>query len=54
MFCYRKNYNIFDIINEELMEHDEYDSIKDSLEIFKEYKTMASIVELNQNNEDEW
>lgn len=48
------NYKVFDIIDEELRDHEEYEAIKDSLEIFKRYKSMASSVEINQTNEDEW
>lgn len=48
------NYKVFDIIDEELRDHEEYDAIKDSLEIFKRYKSMASTVEINQTNEDKW
>jgi DNA replication ATP-dependent helicase Dna2 len=49
------NYKVFDIIDEELRNHEEYDAIKDSLEIFKRYKSMASTIEINQTNEDdEW
>lgn len=48
------NYKVFDIIDEELRNHEEYEAIKDSLEIFKRYKSMASTVEINQTNEDEW
>jgi DNA replication ATP-dependent helicase Dna2 len=48
------NYKVFDIIDEELRDHEEYEAIKDSLEIFKRYKSMASTVEINQSNEDEW
>lgn len=48
------NYKVFDIIDEELMEHKEYNAIKDSLDIFKRYKAMASIVEINQTDDLEW
>lgn len=48
------NYKVFDIIDEELRNHEEYEAIKDSLEIFKRYKSMASTEEINQTNEDEW
>lgn len=48
------NYKVFDIIDEELKDQEEYRAIKDSLEIFKRYKSMASTVEINQTNEDEW
>jgi len=48
------NYKVFDIIDDELRDHEEYKAIKDSLEIFKRYKTMASIVEINQTDNLEW
>jgi DNA replication ATP-dependent helicase Dna2 len=48
------NYKVFDIIDEELRKHEEYEAIMDSLEIFKRYKSMASTVEINQTNENEW
>lgn len=48
------NYKVFDIIDEELRENEEYDEIKDSLDVFKRYKAMASIVEIKQTDETEW
>ncbi|MBK6610446.1 MAG: hypothetical protein IPG29_05920 [Sphingobacteriales bacterium] len=48
------NYKVFDIIDEDLKDHEEYDEIKDSLDVFKRYKSMASIVEINQTDDDEW
>lgn len=48
------NYKVFDIIDEELKDHEVYDEIKDSLVIFKRYKAMAPIVEINQSNDTEW
>lgn len=48
------NYKVFDIIDEELKDHEEYHAIKDSLEVFKRYKVMASTVEINQTDETEW
>lgn len=48
------NYKVFDIIDNELKEHEQYHAIKDSLELFKRYKAMASIVEINQNDNSEW
>jgi superfamily I DNA and/or RNA helicase len=44
------NYKVFDIIDEKLRDHEEYESIKDSLDIFKRYKAMASIVTINQTD----
>ncbi|HET7118047.1 MAG TPA: AAA domain-containing protein [Hanamia sp.] len=48
------NYKVFDIIDEELRDHEEYHAIKNSLDVFKRYKAMASTVEINQTDEDEW
>ena len=48
------NYKVFDIIDEELKEHEEYNDIKDNLAVFKRYKAMSSIVELNQTDDTEW
>jgi len=48
------NYKVFDIIDEELRLHQEYEEIKDSLDVFKRYKAMASTVEKNQRDESEW
>lgn len=48
------NYKVFDIIDEDLRFHKEYDEIKDSLAVFKRYKGMASIVEINQTNDADW
>ena len=48
------NYKVFDIIDEELRDHAEYHEIKNSLEVFKRYKAMASTVEINQTDNTEW
>jgi DNA replication ATP-dependent helicase Dna2 len=48
------NYKVFDIIDDELSDHEEYEEIKDSLDIFKRYKLMASTVEINQTDDNEW
>jgi hypothetical protein len=48
------NYKVFDIIDEELREHEEYEAIKNSLEIFKRYKAMASTIEINETDNPEW
>lgn len=48
------NYKVFDIIDEELEDHEEYKNIKDSLEVFKRYMAMASTVEINQTDNTEW
>lgn len=48
------NYKVFDIIDHELKEQKEYEEIKESLNIFKRYKAMASKVEINQIDNPEW
>lgn len=48
------NYKVFDIIDDELRDHEEYEEIKYSLDVFKRYKMMASIVEINQTDDNEW
>lgn len=48
------NYKVFDIIDEELREHGEYQEIKDSLDIFKHYFSLSSKLEINQTDETEW
>ena len=45
---------MFDIIDEELKVHEEYQEIKDSLDVFKRYKTLSFIVEITQTDEMEW
>ena len=48
------NYKVFDIIDDELRGHEEYNEIKNSLEVFKRYKAMASKVEINQTDNPVW
>lgn len=48
------NYKVFNIIDEELKEHEEYQEIKDSLDVFKRYYALASKVEITQTDETEW
>jgi DNA replication ATP-dependent helicase Dna2 len=48
------NYKVFDIIDEELNDHEEYQDIKDSLDIFKLYFSLSTKIEINQTDEDEW
>lgn len=48
------NYKVFDIIDEELIEHNEYEYIKDSLNIFKRYYSLSSKVEINQIDDLDW
>jgi DNA replication ATP-dependent helicase Dna2 len=48
------NSKVFDIIDEELKTHEEYIKIKSSLDIFKRYRAMSSIVELKETDVEEW
>jgi DNA replication ATP-dependent helicase Dna2 len=48
------NYKVFDIIDEELIDHKEYKDIKDSLDIFKRYFALASKVKITQCDKTEW
>jgi len=48
------NYKIFDIKEEELKDHKEYQDIKDSLAIFKQYYSLSNKIEIKQTYEDEW
>lgn len=48
------NYKVFDIFDDELKLHPEYDEIKYNLDIFKRYYNLASKVEMYQTNDDEW
>jgi DNA replication ATP-dependent helicase Dna2 len=48
------NYKIFDINNEELKDHNEYENIKNSLDIFKRYYSLSTKVEMNETEGDEW
>jgi superfamily I DNA and/or RNA helicase len=48
------NYKVFDIIDEELIDHDEYEDIKDSLDIFKRYFSLSSKVEKKQIDNLDW
>jgi DNA replication ATP-dependent helicase Dna2 len=48
------NYKVFDIIDAELKVNEEYHEIKKSLDVFKEYITLASIVEIKQLDNQEW
>ena len=48
------NKNVFNIINDELKYHEEYREIKDSLDVFKSYFSLASRVEINQSDDTEW
>ena len=48
------NYKVFDIIDDELKDHKEYQDIKDSLDVFKRYFSLSSKVEITQTDETEW
>lgn len=48
------NYKVFDIIDDELREHAEYNEIKESLDVFKRYKAMVSTAEINQIDNPDW
>ena len=48
------NYKVFDIIDDELKEHKDYQEIKDSLDIFKHYYSLSNKIEINQVVDDEW
>jgi superfamily I DNA and/or RNA helicase len=53
--CYViSNYKVFDIIDKELRNHEEYGAIKDSLEVFKRYREMAATIEINETDNLEW
>jgi superfamily I DNA and/or RNA helicase len=48
------NYKIFDIKENELKDHKEYQEIRDSLNVFKKYFTLSKRLEINEIDEDEW
>ena len=48
------NYKVFDIKDDELRDNEEYDKIKDSLDVFKRFIAMVSTVEINQTDDIEW
>lgn len=48
------NYKIFDIRDEELVHHEEYQNVKSSLDTFKRYYKLSSKIEINQIDDDEW
>lgn len=48
------NCKIFDIKEEELKNHNEYQDIKDSLDIFKKYFSLSTKIEINDADQDEW
>ncbi|MBK0401792.1 AAA family ATPase [Adhaeribacter sp. BT258] len=48
------NKKVFDIIDDELKVHKEYQDIKDNLDVFKRYYSLSSKAEINQTVEAEW
>lgn len=48
------NYKIFDIKEDELINHKEYQDVKESLYIFKEYYSLSNKIEINQTYDDDW
>jgi|694.fasta_scaffold80248_2 DNA replication ATP-dependent helicase Dna2 len=48
------NYKVFDIIDGELSSHIEYQDIKESLNIFKQYYSLSTKINLNSGDESEW
>lgn len=45
------NYKVFDIIDDELKDHQDYKGIKDSLEVFKQYFSLSTKIEINKKEE---
>lgn len=48
------NYKVFDIIDEELKDHKDYQDIKSSLDIFKRFNSLSTKIEINETDENEW
>lgn len=48
------NYKVFDIIDDELQHHEEYNDIKESLDVFKKYYALSTKIELNEIDNPEW
>ena len=48
------NYKVFDIKEDELSSHAEYQAIKESLDIFKKYFSLSTKIEINETNKDEF
>ncbi len=48
------NYKVFDIIDEELKDHKDYKEIKSSLDIFKQFNSLSTKIEINETDENEW
>jgi superfamily I DNA and/or RNA helicase len=48
------NYKIFDIQEEKLEKHSEYQNIKSNLYVFRDYYSLSNKIEINENDNDEW
>ena len=48
------NYKVFDIEEIELSSNVEFHNIKESLNVFKQYYSMSTKINLNTNNENDW
>lgn len=48
------NYKVFDIIDDELKDHKEYEEIKYSLDVFKQYFLLSTKIEIKETVEDAW
>lgn len=48
------NYKVFDIIDEELKDHKDYQDIRSSLDIFKRFNSLSTKIEINETDENEW
>lgn len=48
------NYKVFDIIDEELIEYNDYNNIKEYLDIFKHYYSLSTKIKKYQVDDDEW
>lgn len=48
------NYKVFDIKEEELSSNTEYQAIKESLDIFKNYSSLSTKIEITETNKDEF
>lgn len=48
------NYKIFDIQEDELKNHNEYQSVKFDLKTFRKYYDLANKIEINEETEDDW
>ncbi len=48
------NYKVFEIIDDELKDHQDYESIKDSLVVFKQYFMLSTKIEMSNIENEEW